>query len=225
MKSEGNGLTEVCLGKWNYNKFVLLFSFFIGTLHILAYLVMILFISARHDGCCITTQILYTRVVWHHNHFMALFLGPPGWAGARRELLDFMMQGKINRGRHTDHPAGRHSIQTNQCPPPPHPPYFLLAGYPSYHLNNSVKALKAVVWWWWMVGWHLKVTASKHEEDVHACCLQNVAACRLTEIRSVLPYRFQVIFKILLSSIYEWRLCYHPFCSLTFFLSTIMTVL
>ena len=26
---------------------------------------------------------------------------------------------KGNRGRHTDHPAGRHSIWTNQCPPPP----------------------------------------------------------------------------------------------------------
>jgi len=32
-----------------------------------------------------------------------------------------MVQGKINRGRHTDHPAGRHSIRTNQCPPPPSP--------------------------------------------------------------------------------------------------------
>jgi len=32
-----------------------------------------------------------------------------------------MVQGKINRGRHTDHPAGRHSIQTSQCPPPPSP--------------------------------------------------------------------------------------------------------
>jgi len=31
-----------------------------------------------------------------------------------------MVQGKINskRGRHTGHPAGRHSIWTNQCPPP-----------------------------------------------------------------------------------------------------------
>ena len=55
----------------------------------------------------------------HHNRFTALFLGPPGWAGARRELLDFMVQGKINRDRHTDRPAGRHSIRTNQCPPPP----------------------------------------------------------------------------------------------------------
>ena len=29
------------------------------------------------------------------------------------------MQGKINRGRNTDHPARRHSIWTHQCPPPP----------------------------------------------------------------------------------------------------------
>jgi len=27
----------------------------------------------------------------------------------------------INRGRHTDHPAGHHSIPTNQCPPSPYP--------------------------------------------------------------------------------------------------------
>jgi len=54
-----------------------------------------------------------------HNRFTALSSGSPGWAGARRELMDFMVQGKINRGRHTDHPAGRHSIRTNQCPPPP----------------------------------------------------------------------------------------------------------
>jgi len=54
---------------------------------------------------------------WHHNHLTALFPGPRWWAGARRELLDFMVQGKINRDRHIDHPAGRHSIRTNQCPP------------------------------------------------------------------------------------------------------------
>jgi len=75
--------------------------------------------------------------------FTALFPGPPGWAGARRELLDFMVQGKINRGRNTDHSAGRHSIRTNQCPPPPSPPYFLRAGCPSCRPTNSVKALLA----------------------------------------------------------------------------------
>jgi len=78
----------------------------------------------------------------HHNRFTALFVGPPGWAGARRELLDFMVQKKINRGRHTDHPAGRNSIRTNQFPPPPSP-IFLKAGCPSCHPTNSVKALKA----------------------------------------------------------------------------------
>ena len=57
----------------------------------------------------------------HQNRFMALFPGPPGWAGARRELLDFVVQREINRGRHTDYPAGHHSIRTNQCPPPPSP--------------------------------------------------------------------------------------------------------
>ena len=35
-----------------------------------------------------------------------------------------MVQGKINRGRHTDHPAGHHSIRTNQCPPPPSPHFY-----------------------------------------------------------------------------------------------------
>jgi len=56
-----------------------------------------------------------------HNHFVALFLGPRGWASARRELLDFMVHAKINGSRHTDHPSGRHSIQTSQCLPPPSP--------------------------------------------------------------------------------------------------------
>ena len=30
-----------------------------------------------------------------------------------------LWQGKINRGKNTDHPAGHQSIRTNQCPPPP----------------------------------------------------------------------------------------------------------
>jgi len=78
----------------------------------------------------------------HHNCFMALFPELSEWAGARKELLDFMVQGKISRGRHTDHPVGCHSIWTNQCPPPSSAP-FLLAGCPSCHPTNSVKAPKA----------------------------------------------------------------------------------
>jgi len=69
-----------------------------------------------------TCQMVYDNN--NNNRSTALFPGPRGWAGARRELLDFMVQGEINRGRHTDHPAGRHSIRTNQCPPPPSPIFF-----------------------------------------------------------------------------------------------------
>jgi len=85
---------------------------------------------------------MYIKHTHTHIRFTALFLGPPGWASARRELLYFMVQGKINRGRHTDHPAGCHSSRTNQCPPPPSP-HFLQAGCPSCPPTNSVKALKA----------------------------------------------------------------------------------
>ena len=72
----------------------------------------------------------------HNNRFTALFQGPPTWADARRELLDFMVHGKIDRGRHKDHPAGRHSIQSNQCPPPPSP-IFLQARCLSCHPTVS----------------------------------------------------------------------------------------
>jgi len=78
----------------------------------------------------------------HTQLFYGHFPGTPEWAGARRELLDFMMQGKINRGRHTVHPARCHSIWTNQFPPPTSP-HFLQAGCPSCRPTSSVKALKA----------------------------------------------------------------------------------
>jgi len=40
------------------------------------------------------------------------------------ENLDFTVQGKINRGRHTDYPSGCHSIRINQCLPPASPIFF-----------------------------------------------------------------------------------------------------
>jgi len=52
-----------------------------------------------------------------------------------------MVQGKINR--RTDRPAGRHSIQTKQCPPPPSPIFYRPDALPAAQLTNSVKELKA----------------------------------------------------------------------------------
>jgi len=88
--------------------------------------------------CGQNTVFLWLKPPHHHNCFKALFPVPSEWAGPRRDLLDFIVQGKINRGRHTDHPAGRHSIRTNQCPPPPSP-IFLQARCPSCHPTKRRK--------------------------------------------------------------------------------------
>ena len=86
-----------------------------------------------------SVKTLHTHT-YTHNRFTALFPGPPGWAGARRELLDFMVQGKINRGRHTNHSARRHSSGLTSAHLH-HPPYFWYC--PSCCPTNSVKTLMA----------------------------------------------------------------------------------
>jgi len=91
-----------------------------------------------------------------------------------------MVQGKINRVRHTDHPAGRHSIQTNQWPPPPSP-NFLWAECPSCRPTNSVKALKAdsythmksLARWW-----HAALIICVMLSDVNLHCPTWHAVCR-----------------------------------------------
>jgi len=96
------------------------------------------YFSYRH---CIAT--VHSGTDWVRLNFRTIeSIKRGGKAGTRRELLDFMVQGKINRGRHTDHPARCHSTRTNQCPPPPSR-HFLQAGCPSCCPTNSVKALKA----------------------------------------------------------------------------------
>ena len=51
-----------------------------------------------HCLSCLPQQL----AVFTPQPFYGLFPGPPAWASARRELLDFMVQGEINRGRNTD---------------------------------------------------------------------------------------------------------------------------
>jgi len=75
-----------------------------------------------------------TTVLW------PFFRDNPGEPVPKEKLLDFMVQGKINRCRQTDHLAGCHSIRTNQCPPPPSS-HFLQTRCPSCRPTNSVKAL------------------------------------------------------------------------------------
>jgi len=67
-------------------------------------------------------ELTHTRT---HNHITTLFLGPPGWAGARRKSSCGLHGAKGDiRGRQIEHPAGRHSIQTNQRPTSIIPPFL-----------------------------------------------------------------------------------------------------
>jgi len=50
-------------------------------------------------------------------------------------LLDFIVQREISRGTHTNSPGGRHSMRTNQRPPPC--PIFMLDALPATMGNLS----------------------------------------------------------------------------------------
>ena len=64
--------------------------------------------------------------------FTTLFPGPPGWVGARRKLLlDFMVLGRITRGKHTHNTDVRHSIRTNQQSTSISPPIFMPDALPA----------------------------------------------------------------------------------------------
>jgi len=51
----------------------------------------------------------------HHNRFMAVFLVPLRWASARRELLDFMVQGKIILLMQSLQSDAIYQLGTNKC--------------------------------------------------------------------------------------------------------------
>ena len=90
---------------------------------------------------CVTMQQYqkhkYTTVL---RPFLQDYMGEP--VAEESFFWTLWCKGILNRGKHTDHLAGRHSIRTNQCPHLPSP-HFLQARCPSCHPANSVKALKA----------------------------------------------------------------------------------
>ena len=64
-----------------------------------------------------------------HNRFTALFPGLPGWAGARRKLLHFVVQGKISEA---DTPTTQLVVTPSRLisDPPPSSPIFTLDAFP-----------------------------------------------------------------------------------------------
>jgi len=99
---------------------------------------------------CRKSSPLRLLLIFHHHTTQPSygpFSGTTRVSQCQKRTSGIYGAGKINRGRHTDHPAGRHSIRTNQCPPPPSPPYFYGADALPAECRpiNSVKALKALI--------------------------------------------------------------------------------
>ena len=63
----------------------------------------------------------YLFMSLHHHTTTVLrpfFLDHPGEPVPEENFWTLWCKGRFNRGRRTDHPAGHHSIRTNQCPSP-----------------------------------------------------------------------------------------------------------
>jgi len=96
---------------------------------------------------CIYQLYVFSRLVaTSSSHHTTTVLRPffqdhPGEPVPDENFWTLWCKGRLTEA---DRPGtGRHSIQTNQCPPPPSPNIFLQAGCPSCHSTNSVKAQKA----------------------------------------------------------------------------------
>jgi len=59
-----------------------------------------------------------------HKRFMALFPGSPGEPVPEQNFWTLWRKGRLYGGWHIDHLAGRYSIRTKQCPPPPSANFF-----------------------------------------------------------------------------------------------------
>jgi len=70
-------------------------------------------VAYSHHNTTTTTTVL--------RPFLRNHLGEPV---PEENFWTLWCKGRFNTDRHTDHPARRHSIQTNQCPPPASPHIF-----------------------------------------------------------------------------------------------------
>jgi len=86
------------------------------------------------QNCCEEWPSTPNKHTHTHNRFTALFGNLFGWAGARRNLLDFVVQGKIAEA---DTPTIR--LGATPCrlisDPPPSPPIFTLDALPTTTLR------------------------------------------------------------------------------------------
>jgi len=93
-----------------------------GSLHCLTH-VNDMFVTLHQTTKNLT--ITYPRARKHTTVLRVFFQGPPGWASARINLLDFYGAKEDNTGIYNDHPVGHHSIRTKQQPTSAIPSIFM----------------------------------------------------------------------------------------------------
>ena len=86
----------------------------------------------------------HTHTGWTTTILRPFFRDHPGELVPEENFSTVWCKGRLTEAD-INHPAGRHSIRTNQCQLPPSP--LLQAGCPSCHPTNSVKALKDYTGW------------------------------------------------------------------------------
>ena len=90
----------------------------------------------RHHALCAGCPRLLSALTTHHNHFTALFRDHPGEPVPEENFWTLWCKGRLTEAD-TDQPAGRHSIRTNQCPPPPSPIFYRPDALPAAHPTVS----------------------------------------------------------------------------------------
>jgi len=68
--------------------------------------------------------VLHTHTHTHTRVLRPFFRDHPGEPVPEENLWTLWCKGKINRGRHSEHLAGCHSIRIKQYPPPPSRNFF-----------------------------------------------------------------------------------------------------
>ena len=90
-----------------------------------------------HNGEDIGVSTFILGKCNHHNHFTAFFWDHPGEPVPEENFWTLWCKRRLTEAD-TDHPAGCHSIRTNQCPPPPNA--LLINTVPAKHSSIPKKA-------------------------------------------------------------------------------------
>jgi len=92
----------------------------------------------------LSQRSLCSKVVQKSRHTPQPFYGPffrdHPVSRCQKRILGLYGAREDNRGRHTDHLAGHQSIRTNQCLPPPSPPYFFTGRMPFLSPNQQCQS-------------------------------------------------------------------------------------